>query len=202
VKSSFLRIPLFPLNIVLIPGEVIPLHIFEDRYKKMIKDCIAGKKKFGIVNKNKNKTAVFGCTAKVEEIISRYDNGSYDVIVKGFERFEIKDKYNELGLWFGDVVLIENETPSNKNRSLLNKTRDKYLKVLIANKLMNNVETEISKNISFDFCQFINLNISLKQSFIEMRNEKERLLFLNSVFDRVLKVNKILSSKKPPKHFD
>ncbi|MAV64020.1 MAG: hypothetical protein CMG00_02390 [Candidatus Marinimicrobia bacterium] len=202
MKSSFLRIPLFPLNIVLIPGEVIPLHIFEDRYKKMIKDCIAGKKKFGIVNKNKNKTAVFGCTAKVEEIISRYDNGSYDVIVKGFERFEIKDKYNELGLWFGDVVLIENETPSNKNRSLLNKTRDKYLKVLIANKLMNNVETEISKNISFDFCQFINLNISLKQSFIEMRNEKERLLFLNSVFDRVLKVNKILSSKKPPKHFD
>ena len=190
-----LEIPLFPLDLVLLPNEVVPLHIFEDRYKKMVKECLKKNTNFGVVNKTDNEIASLGCVAKIEKVLNCYDDGSFDILIKGGQRFSVQEKFNKLGLWKAKVALIKDKK-NNSNNKLLNNTRNKYLKVLMANKLMDNIENEIQKKHSFDFCQFINLNTPLKQSFIEMEDENERLVFLNSVFDRVLKVNKILSKSE------
>ena len=85
------KIPLFPINMSILPGEKIPLHIFEDRYKKMITDCLKTKSGFGILFKNKNKINNVGTKVKVIKVYKKYEDGKYDILVKGEERFFVNN---------------------------------------------------------------------------------------------------------------
>lgn len=80
-------LPLFPLDLVLLPGETLPLHIFEMRYRKMVRECHADGSEFGIVRSTGNKVERVGCTAKVREITKRFDDGRFNVRVVGSRRF-------------------------------------------------------------------------------------------------------------------
>ena len=82
------KIPIFPLPLVLLPGEKLPLHIFEAKYKKMIEYCLKHNQKFGIVNSRSNDTLSIGCTAEITQITAAEgDTGEYDILVTGVERF-------------------------------------------------------------------------------------------------------------------
>ena len=82
-------LPLFPLDLVLLPGMRLPLHIFEDRYKEMIGDAIAQRTEFGIVQGSDEGILNIGCTATVEEVVQRYPDGRLDILTVGRRRFEI-----------------------------------------------------------------------------------------------------------------
>ena len=84
-------LPLFPLAMVLFPRTQFPLHIFEDRYKKMIGQAIRDKSEFGIVLAGEKGVASTGCTAVVEQVTQRYPDGRLDVLTVGLRRFEILD---------------------------------------------------------------------------------------------------------------
>jgi Lon protease-like protein len=68
-------IPLFPLNVVLMPGTPLPLHIFEERYKQMVDECLESGAEFGMVLADESGTRQVGCTAKIVELVQRYDDG-------------------------------------------------------------------------------------------------------------------------------
>ncbi len=85
------KIPLFPLGLVLLPDMRLPLHIFEDRYKQMIADCLAGDRPFGIVLFDGQSIRPVGCMARITEIIKRYDDGRMDILTRGGERFVIRE---------------------------------------------------------------------------------------------------------------
>ena len=88
------KIPIFPLPLVLLPGEKLPLHIFEAKYKKMVEYCLKHNQKFGIVNSRNNDTLSTGCTAEITQITAAEgDTGEYDILVTGVERFIVKS-YN------------------------------------------------------------------------------------------------------------
>ena len=88
------KIPIFPLPLVLLPGEKLPLHIFEAKYKKMVEYCLKHNQKFGIVNSRNNDTLSIGCTAEITQITAAEgDTGEYDILVTGVERFIVKS-YN------------------------------------------------------------------------------------------------------------
>src|SRR4051794_30914805 len=82
-------IPLFPLEVVLLPGTPMPLHIFEERYKEMIGASIENKSEFGIVQAGEKGILNIGCTATVERVVQRYPDGRMDIVVVGRRRFEI-----------------------------------------------------------------------------------------------------------------
>ena len=82
------KIPIFPLPLVLLPGEKLPLHIFEDKYKKMIEYCLKNNQKFGIINSKNSDSLVIGCTASIEQLVGgENDSREYDILVSGVERF-------------------------------------------------------------------------------------------------------------------
>ena len=88
------KIPIFTLPLVLLPGEKLPLHIFEAKYKKMVEYCLKHNQKFGIVNSRNNDTLSIGCTAEITQITAAEgDTGEYDILVTGVERFIVKS-YN------------------------------------------------------------------------------------------------------------
>src|SRR6266403_6089970 len=77
------RIPLFPLNVVLLPGAELPLHIFEPRYRQMVKDCLEEKSEFGMVLSLDKGVARVGCTAEIVQVAKRYPDGRMDILTIG-----------------------------------------------------------------------------------------------------------------------
>jgi Lon protease-like protein len=77
------RIPLFPLGLVLLPGMALPLHIFEERYKQMISECLAARTSFGIIWFDGQSIHSVGCTARVIKVLHRYEDGRMDILTKG-----------------------------------------------------------------------------------------------------------------------
>jgi Lon protease-like protein len=89
------RLPLFPLGIVILPGMTVPLHIFEERYKQMIADCLDSNHPFGIVLFDGQSIHSAGCTAYVTEVTQTYDDGRMDILVRGDQRFLVRDMLEE-----------------------------------------------------------------------------------------------------------
>jgi Lon protease-like protein len=82
-------LPLFPLQVVLLPGTQLPLHIFEDRYKQMIGEVLRDKLEFGVVLASEKGLVNTGCTASVDRVLKEYADGRLDILTRGRRRFEI-----------------------------------------------------------------------------------------------------------------
>ena len=83
------HLKLFPLSLVSFPTKIVPLHIFEERYKILISECINNKSEFGIVYQNNNSLADFGCSMKVLKVVKNYPDGRMDIISKGKNIFKL-----------------------------------------------------------------------------------------------------------------
>ena len=179
------NMPLFPLNIVAVPKERIPLHIFEPRYKRMIKDSIKTGDPFGIVLKDDKGVKSIGCSVKIIRVLKEHPTGEYDIIVQGQQCFRIKDKVQENDqLWIGNVTYLEDQESAPAD--LLEKTRDQYLHILLKLGLNEDMERHMSKDRSFDFIEFINLPNKIKQQLIETNDENQRLEIINRIFTGVM----------------
>ncbi len=179
------NIPLFPLNIVAVPKERIPLHIFEPRYKQMIKDSIKTGDPFGIVLKDDKGVKSIGCSVKIIRVLNEHPTGEYDIIVQGLQCFRIKEKTQENNqLWIGKVTYLEDNESASAD--LLDKTRDQYLHILLKLGLNEDMERHMSKSRSFDFIEFINLPNKIKQQLIETNDENQRLEIINRIFTGVM----------------
>ncbi len=110
-----LLLPLFPLDLVLLPGVPLPLHVFEPRYKEMIAECLDEKKPFGVVRASSNGVAEIGCTAEIVEVTKRYDDGRMDILTRGVERFEVLQVHEERTFLEAEFTVIEDEpgTPTS-----------------------------------------------------------------------------------------
>src|SRR5438132_11436427 len=82
-------LPLFPLDMVLLPGVPLPLHIFEPRYREMISECLAQEKPFGVVRVKEEGVAEIGCTAEIITVTKKYPHGRMDMVTEGRERCEV-----------------------------------------------------------------------------------------------------------------
>ncbi len=179
-----IKIPLFPLNIVVLPFEEVPLHIFEPRYKKMIKESIENDTPFGIVLNNNGSIDNIGCSLNVTKIIKHYKTGEYDLIATGNKCFQVLDKVKKEDLWIGDIEYMD--TPIIENDKILKLVRNKYLELLIKLGKDENFEIYLEREISFQFLIGITLPLDLKRNILLLENESERLLYINDLFDKVL----------------
>jgi Lon protease-like protein len=179
------NIPLFPLDIVALPRERIPLHIFEPRYKRMIKDRIKTGAPFGVVLRDEKGVKSIGCSVKIIRVLKEHPTGEYDIIVQGQRCFRIKDKVQENDkLWIGNVSYLEDQESATTD--LLEKTRDQYLHILLKLGLNEDMERHMAKNQSFDFVELINLPNKIKQKLIETNDENQRLKVISRIFTGVM----------------
>ena len=136
-----MRLPLFPLNIVLFPGGYLPLHIFEERYRLMIRHCLAGDRRFGVVlissGSEVGEPAVpetVGTIAKIDEERTLED-GRMLIGVKGEQRFRIVEIVEQVPYITAEVLLLEDDIPSDVEESLIADVRQaakEHLQMLMA----------------------------------------------------------------------
>lgn len=177
-------IPLFPLNMVVLPFEQVPLHIFEPRYKKMIDESLKNNTPFGIVSKNNGSVDSIGCSLKVTKIINHYKSGEYDLIATGDKCFQVIERSKVNGLWVGNIEYMK--TPEIEDKNILKSVQNKYLELLIKLKNEKNFEFLMDKDISFQFLTGISLPIDIKRSILMLDNETKRLVYINDLFKKIL----------------
>ena len=103
------KIPLFPLGVVLLPNMLLPLHIFEERYKRMIGECLAEDKPFGIVLFDGQSIRPVGCLARITRVVKRYDDGRMDILTRGGERFVVQTLLEERSYMEARVFFFDDE---------------------------------------------------------------------------------------------
>ncbi|MGD1097314.1 MAG: LON peptidase substrate-binding domain-containing protein [Bryobacteraceae bacterium] len=102
-------LPLFPLQVVLLPESELPLHIFEDRYKEMIAEVMRDRIEFGVVLASDQGIANTGCTATVEKVLRQYPDGRMDIVTRGRRRFEIVRLDDERPFLRGAVEFFDDD---------------------------------------------------------------------------------------------
>src|ERR1700681_872900 len=102
-------LPLFPLQVVLLPGSQLPLHIFEDRYKEMIGEILRDQVEFGVVLASEKGIVNTGCTASVGRVLREYSDGRLDILTRGRRRFEILLLNDERSFLRGAVEFFDDE---------------------------------------------------------------------------------------------
>src|SRR5881227_287471 len=105
--------PLFPLGIVALPGELIPLHIFEERYKTMMNECLADEKEFGIVWLSDDGLRENGCACAIERVLERAEDGRMNLLTRGTRPFRVIERQGHLAYPAGVIEFVEDrpDTP-------------------------------------------------------------------------------------------
>ncbi|HWF08188.1 MAG TPA: LON peptidase substrate-binding domain-containing protein [Bryobacteraceae bacterium] len=111
-------LPLFPLQLVVFPGGIVPLHIFEERYKEMVGEAEAAGTEFGIVLAKDGGIVNTGCTVKVETVLKRYPDGRFDVLTRGQRRFVVTSLDQEKDYLRGEVEYYGDDEPESAPHEL------------------------------------------------------------------------------------
>ena len=187
-----ISLPLFPLNLVLLPFELLPLHIFEPRYKKMVRDHIEDDIPFGIILNENNVVCTKGCRVKVQKVYKKYSNGEYDILVKGVEQFQVFNTRIEGETVIGEIdyVPLNNDADEELRKVIKNL----YLQVLVKVGISNNLEMHMDKQLSYEFLQGFELPLKLKKQLILMNSEIKRLTIIKDIFENIIDSN--ISQKK------
>jgi len=186
MKNKSKTIKIFPIGLTVLPKDIVPLHIFEERYKILVRNCIDEDDIFGMVYRDKNKNITqYGCIVKISSVENQYSDGRLDIIVEGYERFKIISSEKNEELWTSDIEIIEEETNKNDD-TLFHEVFDKYLQLLILMGKDEFIQQEISKKNSFDLTRNVLLPNKIKQKLISLDSENERLLFIGKILDKYL----------------
>lgn len=190
-------IPIFPLEIVLFPDEKLNLHIFEPRYKQLIKECIDENKPFGICPVMDGKITEMGTLARITELSTTYDDGKMDIKTIGIMPFKILEIVKSIPdkLYQGAIVTYPNFTKIG-NAFLMNKVLMNLRKVhthLNVNKDFGKPDNEL---ISFDIAHHAGLSIQDEYRLLELEQELHRQEFLNRQLNKFLAVIKEMDTLK------
>jgi Lon protease-like protein len=180
------RFPLFPLGIVLIPRELVPLHIFEERYKLMIGECLEEESEFGIVWLADDGLKEIGCSARISRVLERFDDGRLNILVEGASPFRLLRRIEDLPYPAGDVeVLSDDVAPVDPETA--EAARRRYAD-LVAEVTDERPEPEALAGLdAYGMAATLDVAPDAKQKLLELRSERGRLERLEGLFADALR---------------
>jgi ATP-dependent Lon protease len=169
------RIPLFPLNVVLLPGAELPLHIFEPRYREMVNRCMREHAEFGMLLSVANGVTRVGCTAEIMEILTRYPDGRMDIITVGRMPFRAVELFTENPLLEGQVDYLEDkEAWTGAPKAELVELYETCHTLIFGDYPKNVAGDEPTRAFSFLVAATLPMDLLWKQQVLELRSEPER----------------------------
>jgi Lon protease-like protein len=184
VGDRYDSFPIFPLPLVLLPTELAPLHIFEERYKRMINLCIEEGAEFGIVWLGDSGLADVGCTARITELIDRMDDGRMNIVVRGVRPFRLLRRVEELPYPAGDIELLEDEQDASESHA--EAARSSYAEVVEKATDERPSDDDLAGMDAYHMAATIELEPALKQKLLDSRSEDERLGIVEELFEKAV----------------
>ena len=180
-------VPIFPLGIVVYPGESLNLHIFEPRYKQLINECHSGNKPFGIPTVIDNRVQDYGTVVRIKEITTVHDNGEMDIKTEGEKVFRVLEVIKEIPdkLYSGAIVNypVNHEAGSTEvMRRLLSTVKELY-KLLKVDKDFKKSEEELN---SYDLAHHVGFSLQEEYEFLNLMHERQRQEYLKRHLTKVI----------------
>ena len=179
---------LFPLGIVLLPGEVVPLHIFEERYKRLIGER-RHEGEFGIVLSQGGDMRECGCAATVADVVETLDDGRMNVLVQGRRRFriaELREPDDPAADYLSALVGYYDDVLPDSPPHLRDATLDAFREVLLEMDVESPREPGGEGPLSFRIASAVEFGVSLRQELLESLSEEQRLDTLLKVMEALL----------------
>jgi Lon protease-like protein len=180
------ELPLFPLGIVALPNELVPLHIFEDRYKTMIEECLAAESEFGIVWLSDDGLRASGCACVVAQVLERMPDGRLNIVCRGTRPFRVVERIEHRPYPAGSVEWLEDKLEEADAKTLA-AAREVYAELV---EQATDEPVEAQKLASMDayaMAATVDFGLEAKQGLLDLRSENARLRLVTRLFRAALK---------------
>jgi Lon protease-like protein len=178
--------PLFPLGIVALPGELVPLHIFEERYKTMMNECMRDDSEFGIVWLSDEGLREVGCACAIERVLERLEDGRMNLLTRGTRAFRVVERQGELAYPAG-VVEFLHDREETLDPELLGGAREAYAE-LVRRATDNDPDAgELAEMDAYAMAATVDFGPDAKQGLLDLRSENARLRLVTRLFQAATK---------------
>ncbi|MDQ3992334.1 MAG: LON peptidase substrate-binding domain-containing protein [Actinomycetota bacterium] len=173
---------LFPLGVVLLPTEQIPLHIFEDRYQELISECLAEDREFGLIYADDDGLRDIGTRAAVTEVLERFEDGRLNIVVEGRERFRLLELTSGRSFHTGVVEPVE-DVPDEADPTEKQKALDLFARLVELTGAEVEAPTPNIPQLSYALAGRFEFASELKQRLLQLRSERERVNLLAQLLE-------------------
>jgi Lon protease-like protein len=178
--------PLFPLGTVALPGELIPLHIFEERYKTMMNECLRDEREFGIVWLSDDGLREIGCACEIERVLERMDDGRMNLVARGTRPFRVLERQGHLAYPAGVVEFVEDRNDTI-DPELARTARDAYAELVKRATDREPDEQELADMSAYAMAATVDFGLEAKQGLLDLRSENARLRLVTRLFRAAIK---------------
>ena len=184
--STVRDFPLFPLGIVALPSELIPLHIFEERYKTMIGRCRAESSEFGIVWMADDGLRPIGCACEIAEVLEEMPDGRINLVARGTRAFRIEERQDELPYPAGVIEWLEDKT-EDLDPGAAAAAHEVYAELVRQATDRTPDPEEIGAMTAYEMAATVEFGLDAKQGLLDLRSESARLKLVARLFRAAIK---------------
>jgi len=178
--------PLFPLALVALPSEYVPLHIFEARYRTMVAECLERDRDFGIVWLSDEELKPIGCAVAIERVLERMEDGRVNILTRGTRPFRLIERQDDLAYPAGTVEFLGDyeEEPDEDARQA---ARAAYSALVLEATDSEPDAERLDAMSAYDMAATVEFGLEAKQGLLELRSENARLRLLARLMRAALK---------------
>jgi Lon protease-like protein len=173
--------PLFPLGIVALPGELIPLHIFEERYKTMMNECLRDEKEFGVVWLSDDGLREIGCACAIERVLERMEDGRMNLLTRGTRPFRVVERQGHLAYPAGVVEFLQ-DREETIDPELLSSAHAAYAELVRRATDDDPDAGELAEMDAYAMAATVDFGPDAKQGLLDLRAENARLRLVTRLF--------------------
>jgi Lon protease-like protein len=183
VQADF---PLFPLGIVALPYEAVPLHIFEPRYRTMVSECLETGSEFGIVWVADDGVRPIGCACEVTEVLERHEDGRLDILGRGTRPFRLVESHDNLPYPAGTVEwLTDKDEPADEETVVA--AHEAYARLLVEATDLEPEPERVDAMSAYAMAATVDFGLEAKQGLLGLRSENARLRLVTRLLRAALK---------------
>jgi Lon protease-like protein len=178
--------PLFPLGLVALPGELIPLHIFEERYKTMMNECLTEQREFGIVWMSDDGLRDTGCAVEIDRVLERFEDGRLNLVARGTRPVRVLERQSHLPYPAGVVEFLADKD-EQPNERIANDARSVYAELVRRAADRDPDPAELAAMSAYEMAGTVDFGLDAKQGLLELRSENARMRLVARLFRAALK---------------
>ncbi|HEY2318082.1 MAG TPA: LON peptidase substrate-binding domain-containing protein [Solirubrobacteraceae bacterium] len=173
--------PLFPLALVALPGELVPLHIFEERYKTMMAECLDSGGEFGIVWMSDDGLREIGCACAIERVLEQMEDGRINLVARGTRPFRVLERQAHLPYPAGVIQFVEDQA-DDTDPDLAGNARAAYADLVKRATDREPEDAELDEMGAYDMAATVDFGLDAKQGLLDLRSENARLKLVTRLF--------------------
>jgi Lon protease-like protein len=178
--------PLFPLEIVALPFEAVPLHIFEPRYRTMVAECLESGSEFGIVWASEDGLRQVGCACEIAEVLERHEDGRLDILTRGTRPFRLVEAHEKLPYPAGTVEWLDDKA-EQPDPATAEAAHDAYATLVEQATDQEPERDEVAAMSAYAMAATVDFGLEAKQGLLSLRSENARLRLVTRLLRAALK---------------